>query len=173
MGAGKTRTLTSLALSAEKQLRDQALEILLETDMMFPNFPWWRLRAEVKRRIEDHTIVDIFSIRRWIRDWKEDYLYLEEAGLISWYQRRARKGKIEDDKTFGYDVQHYRTVYNDNLKMIHFYDSIENYAQAFFVYVIQTSLIFSNYSIRTDFDHVVTERFIVLNFTFPSSALIP
>ena len=166
MGAGKTRTVTSLSLSAEKQLRDQALEILLETDMMFPNFPWCRLRDEVKRRMEDHTIVDIFSIRRWIRDFKERYIYLEDNGLIYWYQRRVRKGKIEEDITFGYDVQHYRTVYNDNLKMIHIYDAIGDYAEAFFVYAIQTSLIFANYSIRTDFDHVDTEHFPLYNNDF-------
>ena len=152
MGTGKTRMLTSLALSAEKQLRDQALEILLETDMQFPNFPWVNLRAEVKRRMVEHTIVDVFSIRRWIRAWKEDYLFLESNDLISWYQRRARKGKLREDRTFGYDVEHYCTTYNDNLKIIHIYDAIEDYAQAYFVYSIQTSLIFSNYSIRTDFD---------------------
>ena len=152
MGTGKTRMLTSLALSAEKQLRDQALEILLETDMKFPNFPWVRLRAEVQRRMEAHEIVDIFSIRRWIRSWKEDFLYLEENDLLTWYQRRAQKGKIQKDITFGYDLEHYRMTYNDNLQITHIYDAIEDYAQAFFVYSIQTSLIFSNYSIRVDFD---------------------
>ena len=166
MGTGKTRMLTSLALSAEKQLRDQALEILLETDMKFPNFPWWRLRAEVQCRMEEHTIVDIFSIRRWIRAWKEEYLYLEENDLVAWYQRRARKGKTREDRTFGYDVQHYRTTYNDNLQITHFYDAVEDYAQAYFVYSIQTSLVFSNYSIRVDFDRINKGHFPLYNDDF-------
>lgn len=166
MGTGKTRMLTSLALSAEKQLRDQALEILLETDMKFPNFPWVRLRAEVKRRMEEHTIVDVFSIRRWIRAWKEDYIMLEENNLLAWYQRRVRKGKVKDDKTFGYDIEHYRTTYNDNLQIIHFYDAIEDYAQAYYVYSIQTSLIFSNYSIRVDFDVTDNGHFPLYNDDF-------
>lgn len=152
MGTGKTRTLTSLALSAEKQLRDDALEILLETDMKFPNFPWCRLRAEVKQRMKDNKIVDVFSIRRWIREWKAEYLLLEDEGLLSWYQRNARKGKVKHDVTFGYDIEHYRVTYNDNLQIVHLYDAIMDYAQAYFVYSIQTSLIFSNYSIRVDFD---------------------
>lgn len=166
MGTGKTRMLTSLALSAEKQLRDDALEILLETDMKFPNFPWVRLRAEVKRRMEEHSIVDVFSIRRWVREWKAMYLRLEEEGLISWYQRKAREGKIKDDVTFGYDTEHYRIKYNDNLKIVHLYDAIEDYAQAYFVYAIQTSLIFSNYSIRVDFDCTDNGHFPLYNDDF-------
>ncbi|MBQ8720470.1 MAG: hypothetical protein IJY65_05500 [Clostridia bacterium] len=166
MGTGKTRMLTSLALSAEKQLRDQALEILLETDMKFPNFPWVNLRSEVKHRMEEHTIVDIFSIRRWIRAWKDEYLYLEGNDLLRWYQRRARKGKLNRDITFGYDIEHYRTTYNDNLTITHIYDAIEDYAQAFFVYSIQTSLVFSNYAIRVDFDVTDNGHFPLYNDDF-------
>ena len=154
MGTGKTRMLTSLALSAEKQLRDHALEILLESDMKFPNFPWVNVRREVQRRMEERLIVDVFSIRRWIRAWKKEYFRLEEEELLEWYCKKVRKKKNEysRDITFGYDIEHYRTTYNDNLTITHFYDAIEDYAQAYFVYSIQTSLIFSNYSIRVDYD---------------------
>lgn len=154
MGTGKTRMLTSLALSAEKQLRDQALEIMLEVDMKFQNFPWHKLRAEVKRRMKEHLIVDIFSIRRWIRAWYADYLYLEKRGLVSWFRKkiRKRKTKLTHDFLFDYDIDHYRMTYNDNLTVTNIFDAMSDYAQAYFVYAIQTSLIFSNYSIRTDFD---------------------
>ena len=166
MGTGKTRMLTSLALSAEKQLRDQALEILLEADMKFPNFPWVNVRNEVKQRMQEHTITDVFSIRSWIRAWKLDFLALEEADLLRWYQRRVRKGKVKNDKTFGYDTEHYRTTYNDNLQIVHLYDAIEDYVQAFFVYSIQTSLIFSNYAIRVDFDVTDNGHFPLYNDDF-------
>ena len=166
MGTGKTRMLTSLALSAEKQLRDDALEILLETDMKFPNFPWERLRAEIKHRMEDRELVDVFSVRRWVRAWKQDFLYFEVEQLFSWYQRKVRKGKIKKDITFGYDTGHYRTTYNDNLRIVHLYDAIEDYAQAYFVYSIQTSLIFANYSIRVDFDRSENGYFPLYNDDF-------
>lgn len=166
MGTGKTRMLTSLALSAEKQLRDDALEILLETDMKFPNFPWVRLRAEIKEHMHAHQIVDVFSIRRWIRARKDAYLYLCENDLLPWYRRRVRKGKQQCDLTFGYDTEHYRSTYNDNLQITHFYDAVEDYAQAYFVYSIQTSLIFSNYSIRVDFDVTDNGHFPLYNDDF-------
>ena len=168
MGTGKTRMLTSLALSAEKQLRDQALEIMLEVDMKFQNFPWHKLRAEVKRRMEEHTIVDIFSIRRWIRAWKADYLYLESRGLVSWFRKKIRKRKCKQthDFLFDYDIDHYRTTYNDNLTITHIFDAMSDYAQAYFVYAIQVSLIFSNYSIRTDFDVIDNGHFPLYNDDF-------
>lgn len=154
MGTGKTRMLTSLALSAEKQLRDQALEILLETDMKFPNFPWVNLRAEVKRRMSEHLIVDVFSIRRWIRAWKQEYFELE------------KQGKVDKGFILGYDIEHFTLTYNDNLVVSHLFDAIEDYAQAFFVYSIQTSLIFSNYSIRVDFDLTNEGHFPIYNDDF-------
>ncbi len=166
MGTGKTRMLTSLALSAEKQLRDDALEILLETDMKFPNFPWGKLRHEVKRRMEEHLIVDVFSIRSWIREWKSEYLYLEKHRLIGWFRKKLLCKPGLFDLTFGYDTKHYRTTYNDNLTVTHFYDAINDYAQAFFVYSIQTSLIFSNYSIRVDLDATRDTDFPLYNDDF-------
>ena len=153
MGTGKTRMLTSLALSAEKQLRDQALEVMLEADMKFQNFPWHKLRAAVKQRMEEHRIVDIFSIRRWIRKCYSAYSYLERRGLLSWCPECA------SELVFCYDVEHYRMTYNDNLTISHLFDAISDYAQAFFVYSIQTSLILSNYSIRSDFDVIDNGHF--------------
>ena len=152
MGTGKTRMLTSLALSAEKQLRDQALEVLLETDMQFPNFPWAKFRAEIKQRMDDRRIVDVFSIRRWIRRLHRYFNYLESKNMMTWYRRRLRKKGLSDVISFGYDIEHYKTTYNDNLTVKHFYQALEDYAQAYLVYSVQSSLIFSNYSIRVDFE---------------------
>ena len=166
MGTGKTRMLTSLALSAEKELRDQALEILLETDMKFPNFPWVLLRNEVKRRMDEHLIVDVFSIRRWIRRWKADYFYLEKYNLLKWYRKKHKRTPTVPDILFDYDIEHYRMTYNDNLTVTHLYDAILDYAQAYFVYSIQTSLIFSNYSIRVDLDVKDTGHFPLWNDDF-------
>ena len=52
--------------------------------------------------------------------------------------------------TFGYDFERYEITYNDELKIIELYDAIEDYACAYFVYTVETSLIISNYSVRTD-----------------------
>ncbi|MBR5140507.1 MAG: hypothetical protein IKV16_05570, partial [Clostridia bacterium] len=57
-------------------------------------------------------------------------------------------------------------TYNDNLTISNIFDAISDYAQAFFVYSIQTSLIFSNYSIRVDFDVIDNGYFPLYNDDF-------
>ena len=148
MGVGKTSLVTSMALSAEAELRDMAFEILLETDVKFPNFPWCNLREEMKRQIEKHRIVDIHSVRRWVKGLREMLQYTDENPL--WWARQRRKRYNRFDYTFAYDRKHFPVTYNDGLKVIELYDAIEDYACAYFIYTVQTSLIISNYSVRTD-----------------------
>ncbi|MCM1440215.1 MAG: hypothetical protein NC131_13580, partial [Roseburia sp.] len=61
MGVGKTTQITDMALSAEVQFRDMALEIILETDMRFPYFPWINFENAIKERIFTHAIFDLPS----------------------------------------------------------------------------------------------------------------
>ena len=147
MGVGKTALVTSMGLSAEVELRDMAFEILLETDIMFPNFPWTNLREEMKKRIEAHELVDVPSVKRWISGCAEVF----EAALEDpiWWKRqmRKRRGRYQ---SFDYDFEHFSTTYNDNLKITKLYSAIEDYACAYFIYTVQTSLLISNYSVRTD-----------------------
>ena len=148
MGVGKTSMLTSMALSEEVNLRDQALEIILECDIMFPSFPWDKLRDEIKIGIEKKELVDVPSIRRWINARREKFARLNRS-WCKWWRRQVRERDL-DDVSFGYDFEHYAVDYNDELKITKLYDAIEDYACAYFIYTIETSLIISNYSIRTD-----------------------
>ena len=147
MGVGKTSMVTSIGLSAEVELRDMAFEILLETDIMFPNFPWCNLREEMKRRIESKQLVDIPSVRRWVNEWR--YWFDGIKQHPKWWARQLRKRGLTD-YSFGYDFEHFAIDYNDNLKITELFEAIEDYACAYFIYTVQTSLIISNYSVRTD-----------------------
>ena len=51
---------------------------------------------------------------------------------------------------YGYDVCRYGGEFDDALKTSGLFDVLETYAQAYFIYVMQSSLIVANYSIRTD-----------------------
>ena len=148
MGVGKTSMLTSMALSEEVNLRDQALEILLECDIMFPSFPWDNLRDEIKIGMEKKELVDVPSIRRWVNTRREKFSRLD-CSWCKWWRRQVRKRNLVD-VSFGYDFEHYALDYNDELKITKLYDAIEDYACAYFIYAVETSLIISNYSVRTD-----------------------
>lgn len=133
MGVGKTTQITDMALSSEVQMLDDALEVLIETDMHFPFFPWMNLETAMKRMIEWHCVWDIASVRRWVRRKRDRWRMCQSRGRI-----------------FDYDFERYRLVYDNKLKLVDIWDAIEDYACAYFIYVVQSSYIVSNYSVRSD-----------------------
>ena len=153
MGIGKTQMITSMALSSEIAQFDDAFDILLEKSMHFPNFPWQRLRDKLRKKIDNGTIVDLPSCRAYI---KHARFFFERIYSLSTYDAdkyRAMRLKydfFDEDYTFGYDYTHYRTTYNDELKITHLYEDLEDYACAYLIFTVKTSLLFSNYSIRVD-----------------------
>ena len=54
-------------------------------------------------------------------------------------------------KIWGYEFEKYTMDYDDDLKKKSLFAYLVDYAKAFFVYVINSSLVFSNYSVREDF----------------------
>lgn len=151
MGVGKTQMITSMALSAEIEQFDTAFEILLEKDMQFPNFPWQIFRDELKKRVDNRDIVDLPSCRKWVRKCRQHFDYVSERYTPDeWKARRKVCKVIKHDYTFGYDYEHYRITYNDELKITHLFEALEDYACAYLVFTVKTTLLFSNYSIRVD-----------------------
>lgn len=133
MGVGKTALITDCMLSAEVQLRDDAYEIILETDMKFPNFTWATLERQLRQAIYFHVIYDVWSCRRWIR------------------KKRALWDKANcKERIFGYDFERYGLTYDDKLKEINIWSALEDYACAYLIYTVQSSLIVANYSVRVD-----------------------
>lgn len=133
VGAGKTALLTDMSLSYDVQMLDDSLEIILETDMKFPNFPWINLELELKRACAFHVVYDIWSCRRWV--WLK----------YSRWQKSPCRSKI-----FGYEYERYGLTYDNKLSVINVWQAIRDYSSAYFIYTVQSSYIVSNYSIRTD-----------------------
>ena len=133
MGKKKTTAITDMALSQEAMLRDKAFEKILENDLKFPNFPWINLENELKRAMEYHEVYNLATVRKFIAKKRERFF------------KSATKEKI-----FGYDFSRYDMFYNDNLKVTDIWETIETYSLLYFIYVIQSSLLISNYSIRVD-----------------------
>ena len=154
MGVGKTQLVTAMALTSEMQQWDMAFEILLEKDLMFPNFPWQNLRDSVKKQIDERKIVDIPTARKWCSRYRAffDYIY-ENYSPEEWQEKRKGYRKfryLRHDYTFGYDYYSQPITYNDELKITHLYEAIEDYVCAYLVYTVKSTLIFANYSIRVD-----------------------
>lgn len=133
MGKKKTTTITDMVLSQEVMFRQKAFEKILENDLKFPNFPWINLENELRRCMEYHSVYNLATVRKFIQKKRDRWL---KAPSFS--------------KIFNYDYERYGVLYDDKLKVVDIWEVIETYAQLYFIYIIQSSLIISNYSIRSD-----------------------
>ncbi len=134
MGKRKTTLITDMVLSQEVMFRQKALSILQESDMKFPYFPWISFEDELRSCMAHGTVYNLASVKTWV------------ALKCS---RFARHHNV-DRQIYGYELQKYGDTFDDALKVNGLFDVLETYAQAYFIYVMQSSLIVANYSIRTD-----------------------
>ena len=73
MGSGKTKLITDMALSTEQIHRTKALELMLDCDLMFPNFPWINLEIELKKLIKEHVVFNLVTIEDYFTNLKERF----------------------------------------------------------------------------------------------------
>ncbi len=133
MGTGKTTAITSAGISTEIIFRDKAFELLLETDLKFPFFPWINFENELKKAISRHSVYNLATCRRFT------------SSKAKAFAKRPCKQRI-----FMYDYERYGLTYDNKLEVVDIWKALEDYAQLYFIYTVESSLIISNYSVRTD-----------------------
>ena len=134
MGKRKTTMITDMALSQEAMFRQKAFDILQKADMKFPYFPWICFEQELIACMEHGTVYNLATAKEFVTKKRIRY----------------EKHGNDDLQLFGYDSRKYGLTYDDALKTSGLFDVLSTYAQAFFIYVLETSLIVANYSVRTD-----------------------
>lgn len=134
MGKKKTTLITDMALSQEVMFRQKTYKILQDNDMKFPYFPWIAFEDELRCCIDYGSVYNLATVKEWIKKKKERYEGHGNADL----------------QLYGYDVEKYGFYYNDALRISDLFDVLKTYALAYFVYVTESSLIVSNYSVRVD-----------------------
>ncbi|MBR7099227.1 MAG: hypothetical protein IKC59_07415, partial [Clostridia bacterium] len=133
MGSKKTTTLTDMALSEEIRMREKALELLLECDALYPNFPWINLEMRLQAAFRCRNVYTLTSCREWVA-----------------MMRRHFERAPSSERLFGYDFDSYVLERDDGLWITNVWQTIEDYACLYLIYVVESSLIASNYAIRTD-----------------------
>ena len=154
MGKKKTTTITDMALSQEVMFREKAFEMILENDLKFPEFPWINLENEIKRAIGNRLIYNLATCQRYIRHIRECFNASFVVGKsvnksISRHLKRAYSYSY-NNLIFDYDYARYGLYHDNKLFSEYIWDVLQTYAQLYFIYIVQSSLIISNYSIRTD-----------------------
>ncbi len=133
MGKKKTTMITDMTLSQEVMFRQKALDILQKSDLKFPYFPWIMFERELLSCMEYHVVYNLATVKKWVHLKRDRF---NTHGNIYW-------------QLYGYDVCKYGYDYDNGLYVSALFEVLENYALAYFIYVITSSLIVSNYSIRT------------------------
>ncbi len=134
MGKKKTTIITDMALSQEVMFRQKAFELIRKNDMKFLYFPWISFEMELRRCMEYGTVFNLATVKEWVKKKRLRYEKHENADL----------------QLYGYDCERYGFTYDDGLRIWGLFDVLESYAQLYFIYVIESSLIVANYSIRED-----------------------
>ena len=150
MGKKKTTIITDMALSQEVMFRQKAFELLQKSDMKFPRFPWIEFERDLSRCMEYRQVYNLATVKDWIN------------------KKRARFERNGNacERLYGYNIEKYGRTYDDGLKVWDLYEVLSDYARLYFIYVITSSLIVSNYSVRSDNELVSEGNFPLWNTTF-------
>lgn len=96
---------------------------------------------------------NLATCRSFVR-WLKMYFYAagESVAMRKCFRRHLAKtiGLSSGNLLFDYDYAQFGFTYNDNLEVVDVWKVIEDYAQLYFIYIMESSMIISNYSIRTD-----------------------
>ncbi|MBS5023639.1 MAG: hypothetical protein KH054_10855 [Firmicutes bacterium] len=132
-GAGKTTFITSASLSTEAMFRDKAFEIILNNDLKFPDFPWINFENDLRLAMENHFVYNLYTAREWVTAAARSFVNFPSVFTC-----------------FGYDYKRYPLQYNDGLNVQNLFEVLDSYARAFVIYLVESSLIVSNFSVRSD-----------------------
>lgn len=153
VGTGKTSLITDMALSEDVMLRQKAFKLLLENDTLFPNFPWINLENGIKLNMRRHKIYNLATCKKYVS-------FLRFAFENRFRDKSVQKSVLRhlkryygfsyDNLIFDYDYEKYGLYRDNKLERKYVWDVLKSYTQLYFIYVVQSSLIIGNYSVRTD-----------------------
>ena len=149
VGAGKTTLLTSLGLTGSLEFRNQALKRMYKYFKYFPNFPWLRFEKHLRLMIKRREITNLATIEDKFEILREEF---EKSPIPA--------------SIYYYDINVERTEYYTGLRTVYIWEALEIYAKLYFIYVMETSLIAANFSVREDYLVMNAGNFILYDGDF-------
>lgn len=134
MGKKKTTIATDMALSTEAYFRYKAYELMFDNDLKFPYFPFILLENVLKKKFRAREIFNLASCVAWVDSLEAAFNERNDSRIL-----------------FGYDYAKHGLRLDDGKIELCLFDMLREYCQAYLIYTVKSSLIFSNYSVRTDF----------------------
>ena len=133
MGSKKTTLLTDMALSYSAYFRFKAYQLLLDCDLLFPDFPWLSFERDLRaamalERGVEGRVYNLYSAGKWVKS------------LVD----RVNAGEHDLYGNIGV------SEVSDGLLINDLADVLSDYAKLYLIYVVHSSLLISNYGIRED-----------------------
>ena len=116
-------------------MRDMALDDMLDIELCYPHFSFAVFRLDLREGILSGEIFNPSPAEKWLRN--------RQAAFII---------NPCPENVWNYDCERYKTDHNNDLHISDLWDDLADYAKLFFIYFLQSSMIYANYSIREDFD---------------------
>jgi hypothetical protein len=150
-GTQKTTFITDLALTMQKYFRQTALDKMIKISLRFPDFPWILLEKNIQFLCDRHYVYNLKTMRDWINTLRH-YHNIDgvNAKRAAARYMRAHRRYNYNNGMYGYDGTIYPTTYNDRLTVTDIFDAMQDYAQLYIIYCMISTLIVSNYGIRSD-----------------------
>lgn len=150
---GKTQTITDMTISQEISFREIAQEKSLARRMEFPFFEWGVLEQSILKMRDRIWNFSLTFIREWFADMEWHFMGRRIFDPVTQklaLARFKRWGYQGNDFIFNYDYKRHGTEYDNELSIVNVFESIELYAEEFYIYTHPSPLVFGNYPIRTD-----------------------
>lgn len=124
-GAGKTTTITTMALTFAEMFREKAYKGMCANAYKFPNFPWRSFEVALEDAVANKRVTTLYSIEGWVQT-----CYLCNS------------------QPYGYQISDNKRLHHGSLEVERLQDVLINYAKQYFIYALSQDNIISNYSIR-------------------------
>ncbi len=131
-GLGKTTLMTSFALYFVNIFKQEALDILFDLEMLFPAFPFGKLRRALEERMENGLIKNIPLCDRYVDTLQSDHELMPAPCRL-----------------FDYDYELFGTEKNAGNRMEDLFEAVRDYSKAYWIYSCENPNV-SNYPIRFD-----------------------
>ncbi len=146
MGLGKTKFISCVGTLYEVMLKDKALDFMFTLNMQFPDVPWRRIELTVEYL---HTFRNAMYLDNGVQHQFKGVFNL--VGIRDYFDEiRAHYKKTRDvDWSFGYDPELQKIYHDNGLIISDVFDAISTYAQLYFIYYLDTSILISSYAVRS------------------------
>lgn len=157
-GVGKTLLLTDLGRTTEQLFRYNLLETMNKYTSYFPNFDVKSYEEYIKYLKINNLVNNHSQLEDKINDRKRRFMTLFSNCLVGYDELKKY--------LFGYDFRSNKMRYYNGLYRIDFFDFLITYGQAFFYYISDKPIIYSNYSMRFDYTVYGEDYFPLWNYNY-------